>query len=217
MVLFTLLVWNLVPCTVVVIYDCVDPLRCSMAVTVVCCEPFTVCLDGLWHLWCTLLPCIMVVIGVCCWPLTLNHGGSLVSTVDRLCLHCLWQLPFLWQGNFCLDYWTEPTFSDECSFLDMNYCIQCLQWWCVLSSFPSWFEMTDSWWSDWANCNSVTSYLKTNPLVVERFNTAVSEPVTRCDCNSCLSPIIITGEGSTQWLSGPPVDVVLSPFHLLSS
>jgi hypothetical protein len=30
----------------------------------------------------------------------------------------------------------------------MKYCIQCLQWWCVLSSFPNWYEMTGSCWSD---------------------------------------------------------------------
>jgi len=53
------------PCTLVIIYDCVDPLPGSMAVTIVCCGPFTVCLGGLWHLWCTLLLCIVVVIGVC--------------------------------------------------------------------------------------------------------------------------------------------------------
>jgi len=53
-------------CTLLVIYNFVDPLPCCMAVTVFCCGPFTVCPGGLWHLWCTLLLCIVVVIGVCC-------------------------------------------------------------------------------------------------------------------------------------------------------
>ena len=63
-----LLVWNLVRCTVVDIYGCVDPLPCSMAVTSVCCGRLTVHRGGPWHLWCTLLPCIMVVTVVCCRP-----------------------------------------------------------------------------------------------------------------------------------------------------
>jgi hypothetical protein len=92
-------------------------------------HPFTLYHGGLW---CLLLTC------------HLETWGSLGSTVDRFCLHCLRQLSFLWQGNFCLDYWTEPTLCDPCSFLDMNYCVQCLQWWCVLFSFPNCCEMTDS-------------------------------------------------------------------------
>jgi hypothetical protein len=63
----------------------------------------------------------------------LEPWGSLVSPVDRLCLHCLRQLSFLWQGNFCLDCRTEPTFSDPCSFLDMKYCACSDDVYCPLS------------------------------------------------------------------------------------